>query len=191
MPIPFGNPEVFDNESDNGSSSQPNCSISRCRRNREFRARHSSRNRGPRGGGWSAVRAGFVVLGGDDTLGSRRKQDEESDVEEDRNGRSEELSDELVLRLGTEEVTCLKVTGHVRSLGSGSGGNDSSGQIEGLSWVQAHTSRFSDTTENDLGGLGDSGDGVNVGSARTLDTDEGEKETKDEGENSLSDIEVE
>ena len=101
------------------------------------------------------------------------------------------MSDELVLRLGTEEVARLEVTGHVRSLGSRSGGNDTSGQVEGLSRLQAHTGRFSDATENDLGGLGDSRDGVNVGMTRTLDTDEGEEETKDESENSLSDVEVE
>ena len=85
----------------------------------------------------------------------------------------------------------LKVTGHVRSLGSRSGGNDTGGQVEDLGWPQAHTSQFSDTTESELGDLGDGGDGVKVGLTGTLDTDEGEEETKDKSEDSLYDIEVE
>ena len=154
-------------------------------------ARHSSRNCSPCGDGWGTVRAGFVVLGGNDALGGRSEQDKKPNVEKDGNYGSEELSDELVLRLGTEEVTRLKVTGHVRSLSSRSCGNNTGGQVEGLSGLQAHTSRYSNTTENDLGGLCDGRDRVDVGLAGTLDTDEGEEETKDESENSLPNVEAE
>ena len=97
----------------------------------------------------------------------------------------------MVLWLGTEEVTGLKVAGHVRSLGSSSSGNDAGGQIEYLGRPRAHTGRFSDSTENELGGLGDGRNGVNVCLAGALDTNEREEETEDESEDGLSDIEVE
>ena len=64
--------------------------------------------------------------------GRRGEQDEEPDIEEDCNGGPDELSDELVLWFGTKEVTRFEITGHIRSLGSRSSGNDTSGQVEGL-----------------------------------------------------------
>ena len=182
---------MLSNDGENGNGRQSNGGKSGGRRNWEFRARHSSGNRRPCGDGWGTVRASVVLLREDDTLGGRGEQDEESDIEDDRNDGPDELGDELVLRFGAEEVTRLKVTGHIRSLGGRSGGNDTSGQVERLSSGRVHTSRLSDTTENELGGFGDGGNGVDVGLTGTLDTDEGEEETKDESEDSLSDIEVE
>jgi len=151
----FGNPEVFNNDGENGNGRQSNGGVSGGRRNWEFRARHSSGNRCPCSDGWGTVRASFVLHREDDTLGGRGEQDEESDVEEDRNGGPDELGNKLVLRLGTEEVTRLKVTSHIRSLGSRSGGHNTSRQVERLSSGHVHTSRLSDTTENELGGFGD------------------------------------
>ena len=182
---------MLSDDGENGGDRQPDGGISGGSGDWEFGARHRNSNRRPCRDGWGTVRASIILLGEDDALGRRGEQDEESDVEEDCDDGPNNLSDELVLRLGSEEVTRLQVTGHIRSLGGRSCGNDTSGQIEGLSGSQAHTSRLSDTTKYELGGLGDSGDGVNVCLSGTLDADEREEETKDQSEDSLSDIEVE
>ena len=182
---------MLSNDGENGSNPQSNGGIPRGGRDREFRTRHSGCNRSPCRDGRGAVRASFIVLRGNDAPGGRSEEDEEPDVEENRDGGSDKLGDELVLRLGTEEITRLKVTGHVRSLGSRPGGNDTGRQVEDLRRTHGHTSRFSDTAKNELGGLGDGRDRVNVSLTRTLDTDERKEETEDESEDGLSHIEVE
>ena len=182
---------MLNDHGENGGDRQSNGSISGGGGDWEFGARHCNGNRRPCRDGWGTVRASVILFRKDDTLGRRGEQDEESDVEEDCNNGPDNLSDELVPRLGTEEVTRLEVTGHIRSLGGRSGGNDTSGQIECLCSSQAHTGRLSDTAKHELGGLGNSGDGVNVCLTGTLDPDEGEEETKDQSEDGLSDIEVE
>jgi len=126
-PIFPGDPEVLDNDGESGSNPQSDGGVSRGRRNWEFGARHSSGNRCPCGDGRGAVGTSIVVLREDDTPGCGSEQDEESDVEEDCNEGSEKLGDELVPWLGTEEVTRLKITGHIRSLGSRTSGHDTSG----------------------------------------------------------------
>ena len=182
---------MFSDHGENGGNRQSNGSVSRGRRDWKFGARHGNGNRRPGRDGRGAVRTGVVLLGEDDTSGRRGEQNEKPDIEEDRNERPNELSDKLVPWLGAEEITRLEIAGHVRSLGSRSSGNDTSGQVEGLCSAQTHTRRFSDATEDELGGLGDCRDGVDVGLTGTLDTNEGEEETEDESEDSLSNVEVE
>jgi len=179
MPIFLGYPEVLDDDGENSSDRQSNGGISGGSGDWEFWTRHRNGNRRPSRDRWGTVRASIILLGEDDTLGRRGEQDEEPNIEEDCDNGPDNLSDKLVLRLGTEEVTRLEVTSHIRSLSSGPGGNHTSGQIEGLGGSQAHTGRLSDTTEHELGGLGNSGDRVNVSLTGTLDADKGEEETKD------------
>lgn len=52
-----------------------------------------------------------------DTRSSSSKQDKQPNVQEDSNDGTSQLSDELVARFGTEEVTGLEVSSHVCSLG--------------------------------------------------------------------------
>lgn len=171
---------MFSNDGDHGSNAQSNGGVSRGRRDREFRARHSSSNRRPRRDGGGAVGTSSVILGENDTLRGGGEQDEQSDIEEDRNDSSDELSDELNLRFGTKEVASLKVAGHIRSLTSGSRANDASGQVECLIGGSIQTSELPDTTENKLGALGDSGYWVDVGVPGTLNADKGEEEANGE-----------
>ena len=162
------------------SSPQSDGGVSRGGGNREFGTRHSGSNRSPCRDGRGTVHARIVILGEDNTLRGRGKEDEESNIEDDRNDSPNKLSDELILRLGPEEVTRLEVTGHIRSLSSSSSGNNPGGQVEGLSRSYICTGGFADTTKNQLGSLCDSANWVDVRGTRTLDTDEGEEETEGE-----------
>ena len=67
------------------------------------------------------------------------KEHEEADAQEDGNGRAEELSCKLILRLGTQEMTSLEVSGHVGCLSGCTGREGTSDQIHELSLVRTET----------------------------------------------------
>jgi len=121
-------------------------------------------------------------------LGEQNKQARGQD---DSNGGSNELGDELIPRLRTQEVPGLQIICHIGGLCGGAGSDDTSGQVERARWVSSEMCGFADTTEDELGGLGDSGDGIEASSARGLNDDEGEKETENEGEDGFADVHVE
>lgn len=122
---------------------------------------------------------------------SSGKSDSQSDGEESSDSGSANLSDELDLGLGSNQVTGLEVTSHIGGLGGGATSDETTNQVEPLCGDLSETLALGDTTEDKLGGFGDGGDGVDVGISGGLHTDEGEDETKDQSQDNLSDVHVE
>lgn len=115
----------------------------------------------------------------------------QSDSQEARNGAAHKLSDELHFRLGTNQVAGLQVTGHIRALGCGTASDDTSDQVEPHTIDLSQMLSLCDTTKDELRGLGDGRDWVDVGVSGGLDSDEGEEETEDVGEDDFTDVHVE
>lgn len=107
------------------------------------------------------------------------EQHEQANAQEDRDDGASDLSDELVLWLCTQKMTSLQVTGHVACLSGRACSNDTSDQVDFLSSLELGAGTLGNTTKDELGGLGDSGHGVDISVARGLNTNEGENETED------------
>lgn len=157
----------------------------------KLRARDSDGDSSPRRYGWSAVRALSTIWEVQDAGCSGGEQDEEADVQEHRDDGANELGDELVAWFRSEEVTGLQVSGHVGTLSGGSGGDDTRDQVHHHGGVLLEARTLADTSENELGGLRDGGDGVDISGSCGLDTDEGEEEAEEKGEDGFADVHVE
>lgn len=76
-------------------------------------------------------------------------------------------------------------------MGSGSSSDDTSSHVERLSGLLGKAGTLRDTTKDELGGLCNSRDGIDVGVTGRLDTNEGEDEAEEEGQDGFTDVHVE
>lgn len=138
---------------------------------------------------------GGSFVGHGNTVVCSAVQEEETDRKEDGDEGTKDLCDELAFRCSTEDMTCFKITDHINGLGCCCSGDGTTDQVQFLGLEElgsfGHTLTFGYTTENELGGFGDGGDGVNVGLTRGLEPDECEEEGEDNGEDAFADTNVE
>lgn len=132
---------------------EANRSVARRRRDWQTRRGDSGRDGHPCRDGRGAVRAGQRAV--KDTRRRSREEDEQADIKEDRDDGADELRDELVPRLGAEEVTGLQVARHVRRLRGRARGDDTGSQIDHLRVGQRQALALADTAEDELGCLCD------------------------------------
>lgn len=155
-------------------------------------------NRSPCASGWDTILAdGSIHV--ENAWGGGGEEDEEAGSEEDGSEGTAELSEVLSNWLGADEVTGLEITSQIGSLSCGTTSNHTGEQVdsEGVgvlasSWVGVGSVlAVGDTTNDELGSLGDGGDWVNVGDTSSQDTNEGKDESEDDGEDRDSDIDLE
>lgn len=152
----------------------------------------------PGTGGWDTVLAGEGVHVENAWRGSG-EEDEEADREEDGGGSTDELGEVLGDWLGTNQVTSLEITRQVGSLGSSTTSDHTREQVDSEGVVVEAGGRVGvlgvlavgDTTNDELRGLCDGGDWVDVGDTSSQDTDEGEDEGEDDGEDRDADVDLE
>jgi hypothetical protein len=96
------------------------------------------------------------------------------------------LSGKLVLGFCSQEVTGLQVSRHVCSLSGRSGGYGPSDEIGEDCGVSVVSLAFGHTSKDNLGCLGTYGNGIYVRVARRLNTNEGEDESEQQGQNTLA-----
>ena len=183
-PVLLGDEEVLDDDGNTNEDRDTDGGVTTGRRDGKLITSDGGRDGSPCSDGGSAVLA--RSFSGVDARSGSGEEDVEADGEEGSNGRSEELSPELVLGLRAEQVTGLQVTHHVGSLGGGTSGKSTGDQVDEASGVLGHTLSLGDTSENKLRGLGDSGNGIDVGISGGLDTDEGEDEAENESKDGLA-----
>lgn len=134
-----------------------------------------------------------ALLGGSvsDAWVSLGEEDEETSRDKDRPERTEELSPELVARLGTEKVTSFKITNHVDRVRSSRRGDRTGDQVLEQTGSTSLALATESTTDDELRSLGEGTDGVGVGSTGSLDTDEREDEGEDDSKNNVAEVHVE
>lgn len=122
---------------------------------------------------------------------SRHEENEDTGGEEDCNKGAESLSVELQVGRGAEEEADAEVAdqgvGDVR----GTGGDVTGCEVDSLGLGDAEAGVLGDTTEDELGGLGGGGVGRAVSDGGSVDTEEGEDETKETGEETKAGVHLE
>lgn len=134
---------------------------------------------------------GIIIIYSHDARRSRGEKDEQAGGQEDGYDGSDELGDELVAGLRSEKVARLQITSHIGSLGGRASSNDTSRKIEHLTGSWVHARALTDTTKDELGGLGNGTNRVDIRLTGTLDTDEGEEESEQKCQDGFADIHVE